>query len=152
MTCSAPHPAPEASWQEWSRWLADQRALLGAYEQALSPDQLRPVTAGLAALEQRLWQEYGRTGWTSPRGSATREASQLLRRQQLARARRQLDEGRLLVGQLCQRARVALYQPEQLQAGIGVPDRLRQRARRALEQLLEELEELAQTEPEGGHP
>lgn len=140
-------PARDAPWPAWRQWVADLVRVLGAYEHALPLGQLLTATAGLAVLEDRLrWETWERVRQRQEPDQARR----MHRDHLFSSSRRRLDEARLLVGTLARRS--SLGEAPVVQAGVAYPDRLRQRAKRAVEQLLEQLEPLAQTETEGGNP
>jgi hypothetical protein len=88
---------------------------------------MRLTTAGLTALEERLRQD--------PAG---------------ARVRGRLDACRLLVGALARRTEAAWGEAALRQPGVSAPDRLRQQAVHALEEVLEALASLDKEAPGAG--
>jgi hypothetical protein len=136
-----PPPSARASWRMWYQWVSELVQVLGAYESPLTREQLRQATSGLAQLEDRLWREQWRAAAsaTEVTAPAAEQAARMHWTHLLRTARRRLDECRLLLGTLVQRTREAATMPGAAQAGVAYPDRLRQRVKRALEQVQEQL-------------
>jgi hypothetical protein len=138
-------PAHEqAPWSAWQAWVHNLVQVLGAYEVPMMPDQLTLATHGLARLEDRLTRAQRLRGSRPPTDLATQTHRNAL----LSTARRHVDTCRLLVGTLSQRADAPRANFLAPQADPVLPDRLRQRARRAVDQLWELLEQLASLNPE----